>query len=153
MTDSALMLHTSPETSWWRLILHWRYSQVLKQPGDDGFYADFTDKSWNSLVTTDSTLLHTSPETAWWRLILHWRYRYVRETGFQSAQTWACATSSASSLMVSGLGQNRLQTASYLSLFLWHISCLFLWPSHCVNHSQVASFCRHTDTMYPTMIK
>ena len=81
MTKSTLTLHASRETSrwpiplWrytqvlkpplWRLILHWRYSQVLKQPGDDWFYTDVTHKSWNSLVTTDSTLtLLTSAETA-----------------------------------------------------------------------------------------
>ena len=44
----------------------------------------------------------------------------------------------------------NLQTVNYLSQLLFRlISCLFLWPSHCVHLFQAAwPFCRHTDTSY-----
>ena len=74
------------------------------------------------------------------------------ETWFQSTQRWICATSSASSSLVTGPSQNRLQNVNYLSQhFLWLSSCLFLWPFHCVHTFHAASFfCRLTDTSYPT---
>ena len=38
-------------------------------------------------------------------------------------------------------------------LLLWLISCLSLWPSHCVHPFQAASFfCKHTDTSYALIL-
>ena len=70
------------------------------------------------------------------------------KTGFESIQTWSRATSSASSSLVTGPIQNRLQVVGYLSQPLLWLICLFLWPQ-CVHPFQATSFsCRHTDTLY-----
>ena len=60
------------------------------------------------------------------------------QTGFQSTEMWPCTASCASSSLVTGASQNRLQTVSYLSQHLW---LTLVWVSFSLCAHPCLSLC------------